>query len=83
MLCTKALTEKISIAPIVKVIGNKQYVVESFFKNNSNMDLTDKVKKLIENDVKRRTNTLLSAETELTSHNPTESSGYKEAEVEK
>ena len=47
------------------------------------LDLTDKVKKLIENDVKRRTNTLLSAETELTSHNPTESSVYREAEEKK
>ena len=83
MLHTKTLTEKIIIAPVVKVIGNKQYVVESFFNENANLDLTDKVKKLIENDVKRRTNTLLSAETELTSHNPTESSGYKEVEEKK
>ena len=58
MLHTKTLTEKIVIAPVVKVIGNKQYVVESFFNENANLDLTDKVKKLIENDVKRRTNTL-------------------------
>ena len=83
MLHTKTLTEKITIAPVVKVIGNKQYVVESFFNENANLDLTDKVKKLIENDVKRRTNTLLSAETELTSHNPTESRIYREAEEKK
>ena len=82
-MCTRALTEKITIAPIVKVIGNKQYVVESFFKNNSNMDLTDKVKKLIENDVKRRTDTLLSAETELTSHNPSREGSDREAEEKK
>ena len=83
MLHTKALTEKIVIAPVVKVIGNKQYVVESFFNENANLDLTDKVKKLIENDVKRRTNTLLSAETELTSHNPSCEGSDREAEEKK
>jgi len=77
---TNTLTKNISIRPIVKVIGNREYYVESFFNEEAEMDLTDKVKQLIENDVKRETTTLLFKDSKVTSHNPSPMGYHKESE---
>ena len=74
------MTKNISIRPIVKVIGNREYYVESFFNEEAEMDLTDKVKQLIEHDMKSQTTTLLSLKTKLTSHNPSPMGYHKESE---
>ena len=65
-----ALTKEIHTRPIVKVIGNTEYYVESFFNEEANVNLTDKIKQLIQNDLKSQTEPLLSLQPKVTSHNP-------------
>ena len=76
-----ALTMEIGIRPIVKVIGNTEYYVESFFNEEANVNLTDKNKQLIQNDLKSQTEPLLSLQPKVTSHNPAGTGLDKEAEV--
>lgn len=64
------LTKRIEAKPIVKVIGNTEFIVESFFNEEVDCNLTGKIKRLIDNDIKSLDKTLLPAESELTSHNP-------------
>ena len=47
MFYIAALTKEIHTRPIVKVIGNTEYYVESFFNEEANVNLTDKIKQLI------------------------------------
>jgi len=65
-----ALTKEIHTRPIVKVIGNTEYYVESFFNEEANVNLTGKIKQLIQNDLKSQTEPLLSLQPKVTSHNP-------------
>lgn len=65
-----ALTKKLSSQPIVKVIGNTQYLVESFFDEEAKRNLTDKIIHLMKNDVCSLHKTLQYEQSELTSHNP-------------
>lgn len=78
---TNALTKEIHIRPAVKVIGNTEYYVECFFNDSANMNLSDKVKQLVENDLKSQTEPLLSLQPKVTSHNPAGAGSDKEAEV--
>ena len=66
------MTQKIYTRPIVKVIGNTEYYVESVFDEDAKLNLTDKIKKLMDMDIESRTGPLLHGESKLTSHNPTE-----------
>ena len=66
------MTQKICIRPIVKVIGNTEYYVESVFNEDAKLNLTDKIKKLMDMDIESRTDPLLHGESKLTSHTPTE-----------
>ena len=66
----KALTQTIDTRPVVKVIGNKTYIVESFFNEEADCNLTDKIKNLFTRDMESLTKTLLPGGSELTSHNP-------------
>ena len=63
---------KIDTRPIVKGIENTEYYVKSVFQEDARINLTDKIKKLINLDVERRTDPLLHSERKLTSHYPTE-----------
>lgn len=64
------LTKHIEVRPIVKVIGNTKYIVESFFNEEADCNLSGKIKRLMDNDIKSLNKTLLPTESELTSHNP-------------
>lgn len=66
------MTQKIYTGPIVKVIGNTEYYVESVFNEDAKLNLTDKIKKLMDMDIESRTDPLFHGESKLTSHNPTE-----------
>ncbi len=70
LISTDTLTKRIEAKPIVKVIGNTEYIVESFFNEEADCNLTGKIKRLIDNDLKSLDMTLLPNEPELTSHNP-------------
>jgi hypothetical protein len=61
-----ALTKEIHTRPIVKVIGNTEYYVESFFNEEANVNLTGKIKQLIQNDLKSQTDTLLPLQPKVT-----------------
>jgi len=78
---TNASIKEIHIRPTVKVIGNTEYYVECFFNDSANMNLSDKVKQLIGNDLKSQTEPLLSLQPKVTSHNPAGAGLDKEAEV--
>ncbi|MGI6004213.1 MAG: transposon-encoded TnpW family protein [Christensenellales bacterium] len=64
------LTKHIEARPVVKVIGNTEYIVEIFFNEEADCNLSGKIKRLMDNDIKSLNRTLLPAESELTSHNP-------------
>lgn len=54
-------------AVVVKVIGKKTYIVESAFSEGATMNLTDKVYRLIDSDLKKsRTTALQPVPTEVT-----------------
>lgn len=54
-------------AVVVKVIGQKTYIVENAFSEGTTMNLTDKVYRLIDSDLKRsRTTALQPAPAEVT-----------------
>jgi len=61
-------TKRLSMpAVVVKVIGQKTYIVENAFSEGAAMNLTDKVRRLIDSDLKRtRTTALQPVPTELT-----------------
>ena len=77
------MTKKITVKPIVKVIGSREYLVESIFMEDAKMNLTGKILKLMDHDLKSRTDPLLSEDSKVTSHNPsggvTENHGGKES----
>lgn len=75
------MTREIHIRPAVKVIGNTEYYVECFFNDEANANLTDKVKQLLENDLKSQTEPLLSSQVKVISHNPAGAGLGKEVEV--
>lgn len=54
----------------VKVIGRTEYIVESFFNEEANCTITDKIKRLIDHDIQSLDSALLAAETKVTSHDP-------------
>lgn len=46
-------------AVVVKIIGQKTYIVENAFSEGAAMNLTDKVRRLIDSDLKRTRTTAL------------------------
>lgn len=64
------MTKKIYIRPIVKVIGKKEYYVDSFFEEDADMNVTDKIKKLLNLEIKSQTEPLLPCDSKVTLHNP-------------
>lgn len=78
---TNTLTKKIDVQPVVKVIGKTEYFVESVFSQDAGMNLSDKIRRLIDADIESETKTLLPCETKLTSHDPTYTGSDRELEV--
>ncbi len=78
---TNTLTKKIEVQPVVKVIGKTEYFVESVFSQDAGMNLSDKIRRLIDSDIESETKTLLPGETKLTSHDPTYLGSDRESEV--